>query len=171
MDEARDMLPADAEPAGTHRLLVADSRPRMWAAVILLLAALAMLVGCGTGGTTSSGIPTGTATSKLCERIITINQTLTQLATVGDNTTVGEVKALQQKLSTALDALDKLPGAGGPTLSQLQDANDQLEAAIKDLPDDATVGQVGPRLQDFKGKVSNAQAAASKLASALHCSG
>ena len=95
-----------------------------------------------------------------------------QLADVGENTTVGEVKAAQAKLTGALNVLAALPlpsGSGSGTLSNLKSANDQLAAAIKDLPDSATVGQVGPQLQTFKGKVAQAQAAATKLATTLNC--
>ena len=128
-----------------------------------LLAALLLLAGCGTTTTT-----TGTA-SNLCQRLTTINQSLTQLSNVGEKTTVGEVKAAQQKLTTALNALSRLPGSGGTTLSDLQAANDQLAAAIKDQPDSATMGQLSVKLQDFQGKVTQAQTAATKLSSTLKC--
>lgn len=142
-------------------------------AFVLVVASLLLLVGCGATGSTSTGnAPTAsqTSTSKLCQHVSTINQSLTRLASIGDNTTVSEVKAAQQNLTNALDAVDALPGSGGSALSTLKSTNDQLAAALKDLPDSATVGQVGPRLSTFKGKVSQAQAAAAQLASTLHCS-
>lgn len=173
MDDGRDMARRYARSGGNHHGLATDCQRHrgIGAVVILAMAALMMLAGCSTAGTTPSGTTTATATSKPCQRIATIDQTLTQLSTVGDNTTVGEVKAIQQKLTTALDALDKLPGTDGSALSNLQSANDQLTEAIKDLPDSATVGQIGPRFQEFRGKVSQAQAAVAKLASTLHCGG
>ena len=135
--------------------------------VVMLMAAplavLLLLAGCGTTTTT-----TGTA-SNLCQRLTTINESLTQLSNVGEKTTVGEVKAAQQKLTTALNALSRLPGSGGTTLSDLQAANDQLAAAIKDQPDSATMGQLSVKLQDFQGKVTQAQTAATKLSSTLKC--
>lgn len=173
MDNGRDMTRRYARSGGNYHGLATDCHRHrgIGAVVMLAMAALLMLAGCSTAGTTSSGTTTATATSKPCQRIATIDQTLTQLSTVGDNTTVGEVKAIQQKLTTALDALDKLPGTDGSALSNLQSANDQLTEAIKDLPDSATVGQIGPRFQVFRGKVSQAQAAVAKLASTLHCGG
>ncbi len=135
--------------------------------VVMLMAAplavLLLLAGCGTTTTT-----TGTA-SNLCQRLTTINQSLTQLSNVGEKTTVGEVKAAQQKLTTALNALSRLPGSGGTTLNDLQTANDQLTAAISGQPDSATMGQLSVKLQDFKGKVTQAQTAATKLSSTLKC--
>ena len=169
MDDGRDRTREHVRSVGEHHSSPAGIQPRVWVVVTLLLAALMVLAGCGTAGTTSSDTSTATATSKPCQRIATLDQTLTQLSTMGDNTTVGEVKAIQQKLTTALDAVDKLPGTDGSALSNLQAANDQLAEAIKDLPDSATVGQVGPRFQEFRGKVSQAQAAVAKLASTLHC--
>jgi uncharacterized phage infection (PIP) family protein YhgE len=168
MHDARDM----SHPGVESRLASPGLLTRVWGlicATIVALAALVVTAGCATAGTNSPGTATATTLSKPCQRLAEINQTLTQLAEVGDNTTVGEVKAIQQKLTTVLDALDKLPGTEGSALNKLQAANDQLTEAIKDLPDSATVGQVGPRFQDFKGKVSQAQAASAKLASALHC--
>ena len=172
MDVGCDISPGHTRAGGKPHGPARAFQPQAWAVVILLLAALTMLAGCSTVGTTASGsgtTSTATATSKPCQRIATLDQTLTQLATVGDNTTVGEVKAIQHKLTPALDAVDKLPGTDGSALSSLQSANDQLTEAIKDLPDSATVGQVGPRFQAFKGQVSQAQAAVTKLASTLHC--
>lgn len=140
---------------------------------------LLLLVGCGaatTPATTTTATTTATATttttaSTLCQRMQPINQALAQLAGVGDNTTVGDIKAAQQKLTTALNALSLIPASEGSALTDLKAANDQLAAEIKDLPDSATVGEVGPRLQNFKANVTKAQTAATKLTSLLKCNG
>jgi hypothetical protein len=128
---------------------------------------LLLLVGCGT---TTSPTTTGTS-STICQYIQTINQSLTTLAGIGDKTTVGEVKGAQQKLTKALDALAKLPVGNGSTLNDLRQANDQLAAAINDKPDSATVGETGPKLQQFKQNVTKAQTATTKLNSLLKCGG
>lgn len=133
--------------------------------VLILIVALTLLAGCGVTTTISSG----GVTSKLCQALASINQPLTQLANVGENTTVGEVKAMQQKLTTALGVLTKLPGGDGSAVSDIQNANDELTAMIKDKPDNATLGEVSPRLQDFKTKVAKAQTSVSKLSSTLKC--
>jgi hypothetical protein len=54
-------------------------------------------------------------------------------------------------------------------LSDLQQANDELAAAIKDQPDNATMGQVGPKLQDFKSKVAQAQSKLNSMKSTFKC--
>ena len=138
-----------------------------------LVLALLLFAGCGAStAPATSGTPTASPTtvaSQLCQRLTAVNQALAGLAGVGDNTTVGEVKAAQQKLTNALNAYAALPGGGGDTLSKIQAANDQLGAALRDLPDSATVGQIGPRLQGFKDIVAQAQSAATKLTSTLSC--
>ncbi len=143
----------------------------------VLVIALLLFAGCATATTTTTPTSTTTPSStsvagKLCPSLTTINQALTQLATVGEQTTVGDVKAAQQKVTNALTTLSQLPlpsGNGSNALSALQSANDQLTAAIKDLPDTATIAQVSSGLQDFKSKVTQAQASATRLASALKC--
>jgi len=136
--------------------------------------ALLLLAGCGvtptsTGAPASAVSPTTSARVQVCQRLASVNESLTQLAQVGDKTTVGQVKPIQQKLTVALDALAKLPNGGGARLNDLQAANDELAAMIKDQPDSATIGEISPRLQDLKDKVAKAQAAEAKLASALNC--
>ena len=140
----------------------------------LALLSFALLAGCGTTSTPSTSTtpaasPTG-AVSQLCQRLADSNQALGQLAGIGDNTTVGDVKAAQQKLTTALNALSALPlPGGGDALNKIKAANDQLTAAIKDMPDSATVGETGPRLSGFKDTVGQAQTAVKSLASAINC--
>ncbi len=61
---------------------------------LALVVALVLFAGCG-AATTSTGTTSEPANAGLCQRITTIDQSLTQLSTVGSNTTVGEVKAIQ----------------------------------------------------------------------------
>ncbi len=132
---------------------------------IILLAALLLLAGCA-----ATSVSSGNVTNKICQGLASVEQPLNQLANVGDQTTVGEVKALQQKVTNALSVLTKVPGlSDSSALSDLQQANDQLAAAIKDQPDSATMGQVGPKLQDFKSKVAQAQSKLNSMKSTFKC--
>lgn len=167
--DVHERAPEPAHPDDAPRDPARSIRPPGWAAFVLLLAALALLVGCGTAGTSSSGSTSSGATSKLCQGVAKANQALSQLSTAGDNMTVGQVKAIQQKLTTALNALAKLPAGGGSALSNLKSANDQLTAAIGNLPDSASVSQAGPQLQNLKGKAAQAQTAVTRAGSTLHC--
>ena len=146
------------------------------------LVALVLLFGlasCGTAATTttsstptSSTTPTTATTSRACQTLASIGVLLAQLSTVGDNTTVSDVKTIQQKITTSLDALSSLvshTGASGTTLEKLQTANDQLGATLAGMSDSATIGESAPKLQDFKAKVLQAQAAQTLLATLLKC--
>lgn len=140
----------------------------------ILIAVPLLLGGCGTTTATSStsngAVSTTRSGSSLCSHVTTINQALTQLSNIGDKTTVGEVKAIQQKLTTALGLLSKLPNGGGSALKNVETVNHQLAAAIRDKPDGATLGQTSAQLQSLKGKVAQAQGGVTKLASLLKCS-
>lgn len=132
---------------------------------IILLAALLLLAGCG-----ATSISPANVTNRICQGLASVEQPLNQLANVGDQTTVGEVKTIQQKLTTALGVLGKVPGlSDSSALSSLQQANDELTAAIKGQPDNATVGQVGPKFQDFKSKVAEAQSKVNSMKSTFKC--
>ena len=132
---------------------------------------LLVLTGCGsTAATSPSGTATAGARTTVCETLANIDQNLAKLSGVGENTTIGEVKSIQTKISTALTGLDKvIPGDMGPRLSNLQAAVNQLGASIQDYPDNATIGQTSTKLQGFKDQVARAQAAEAKLASGLKC--
>lgn len=174
MDVARQVAPRASvdgkQGASRSRSHPTGSHTRT--AVALVVAALLLLVGCGStgGGSTSggSGATTG-ASSQICQRLANVNQSLKQVATIGTNTTVGEVKAAQQKLTNALNKLEQLPGSGDTALKDLQTANDQFAATIAGLPDSATIGQVSSQLQAFQVRVAKAQTAVTKLTSTLHC--
>lgn len=136
---------------------------------VLLL--VLVLAGCGS---TASESPSSTSTpgarATACQTLATIDQHLTTLSQIGEQTTVGEVKALQRKIAVSIPVMDKLiPGEMGPPMSSLQAANNQLGASLQDHPDTATIGQTSGQLQWIKEQVAKAQAASAKLASGLKC--
>ncbi len=146
------------------------------------LVALMLLLGlasCGTAATTTtsstpapSATTTTATTSRACQSLASIAVLLSQLSTVGDNTTVSEVKTIQQKIATSLNTLSSLvsrTGASGTTLEQLQTANDELGATLAGMSDTATIGESAPKLVEFKSKVLKAQAAQTLLATVLKC--
>lgn len=139
----------------------------VWGVLLLVL----VLAGCGS---TASPAPSETSTAgaraTACQTLAKIDEHLTSLSDVGEHTTVGEVKAIQTKISTSMNVVDRLiPGDMGPRLSDLHAANNQLGASIQGYPDNATIGQTSTRLQGFKDQVARAQAAETKLASGLKC--
>lgn len=141
-------------------------------AVALVIVALVLLTGCSAPTSASnSNVPASLAgaASKICQPLETVNQALTQLSNIGENTTIGEIKAAQQKLAGALNALATVPGIQGSAYDSIKSMSDQLAAAVKNQPDSATVGQVGPLLGAFKSSMAQAHAAVAKLASTLNC--
>lgn len=175
MDDVRQVASTRASVGGkqgANKSASHPKKPHTRIAVALIVASLLLLVGCSStgGGSTSSGTAASTASSsQFCQRLANVNQALKQASTIGTNTTVGEVKAVQQKLTNALNKLEQLPGSGDSALKDLQAANDQLAATIAGLPDSATVGQVSSQLQTFQSRVAKAQTAVTKLTSTLHC--
>ena len=139
----------------------------VWGGLLLVL----VLAACG-GATSSSPSATSTAGARAtaCQTLANIDQHLTTLSQVGEQTTVGEVKTLQRRVAASITVVDKLiPGDMGPRLSDLQAANNQLGTSMQNYPDTATIGQTSPKLQGVKDRAAKAQAAEKKLASGLKC--
>jgi hypothetical protein len=132
-----------------------------------------MLAACGQ----QANAPTSAisaAKSGACQSIASINQSLTSLQQTNQTTTVGDVKATQQKLATALNTVSsKLPVGGGFLVGQAQSANNQLTQSLQGQPDNATISQASPQaqaqIQDLKNKVASVQGKTSLLASTLKC--
>lgn len=139
----------------------------LWGGLLLVL----VLAGCGRAASASpSATSTAGARATACQTLANIDQHLTTLSQVGEQTTVGEVKSLQKKVAASITVVDKLiPGEMGPPMSSLQAANNQLGAAIQDHPDTATIGQTSGQLQWIKEQVAKAQAASAKLSNGLKC--
>lgn len=143
----------------------------------VLLVGLILLTGTVACGTTSTSAPPTASpsdTTIACQVVTAIGTSLTKLSNVGANTTVGEVKTVQQqvavKLTTLSSLVARIPGASGAAVDNLTTANNQLGEALQGMTDSATLGESAPKLQEFKGKVTQAQSAQTKLATALKCS-
>jgi len=141
----------------------------------LAMALLLLLAGCGSAPTNTAApaaasTPTSGSSRPACHGIATINTALTSLSQAGNNITVGQLKTIQSGIGVALKVVDKLaPADASATLDQLKAANDQLAQTLAGLPENDTLGQHGPQLQQFKEQVAKAQAAASQLATKLNC--
>ncbi|HEY7975012.1 MAG TPA: hypothetical protein VIG77_11145 [Ktedonobacterales bacterium] len=137
-------------------------------AVLLML--VTTLVACGS--TSSSGSPpSGSAKTTVCNGLTRVNQALDSLSNVNSSTTVGEVKAAQQKVTSALSAIEsQIPAASRPLLDQLKSANDKLTAKLEGYPDNTPIGQTSVKVQDIKASVATAHSKTNSLISVLQCS-
>ncbi len=145
--------------------------------IYALLIGLILLIGTTSCGTTSTSAPPtaspSDAQTKACQALTSIETSLTKLSNVGENTTIGELKTIQQeiaaKLTTLTGLISRIPGASGAAVDNLTTTNNQLGETLQGMSDTATVGESAPRLQEFKDKVTQAQSAQTKLATVLKC--
>lgn len=145
--------------------------------ICALLVGLILLIGATSCGTTSTSAPPTASPSdariKACQALTSIETSLAKLSSAGENTTIGELKTIQQEIAAKLTTLSSLtsriPGASGSAVDSLTTANNQLGETLQGIPDNATLGESAPRLQEFKGKVTQAQNAQTKLATVLKC--
>ena len=154
----------------------------------LVLVCLLAVAACGGTSTTATTATTATATkapgspvamststavaqSALCNGVTTINQALVSLSSVNANATVGDVRAVQVKVTSAVNAIhSRVPTADGALLNQITTANAQLTAKLAGYTDSTPIGHTSETVQDVKTKVSDTQAKTTQLANKLNCS-
>lgn len=143
-------------------------------ALFTVLVLMAFIIsGCGTTSTPQAS-PTPNATSAartaVCNGLATIDAGVASLATAGTNTTVGEVKATQQKISQTLTNISaKMPEGTGGAVDRLIAANTELGATLQGYPDSATFAQTSIKLQEFQSRVASVQNASQNLGTRLQC--
>ncbi len=154
----------------------------------LVLVCLLAVAACGgtsttaataTTATTATKVPdspaavstsTAVAQSALCSGVTNINQALVSLSSVNASMTVGDVRAAQVKVNSAVDAIhSRVPTADGTLLSQITTANAQLTAKLAGYTDSTPIGHTSDTVQDVKTKVSDTQAKTTQLADKLNC--
>jgi len=114
---------------------------------------------------------TAVAQSAVCDGVTNINQALASLSNVNADTTVGDVRTAQVKVTNAVNAIhSKVPTADGALLSQITTANAELTAKLAGYTDSTPIGHTSETVQDVKTKVSNAQDKTTQLADKLNCS-
>jgi hypothetical protein len=148
-----------------------------------VLSALVLLAACGPSTvsapspaqqapTTASHAATATAGAggTVCTNLATINQSLTQLATITASTPVGQVQTLASTLTGAVNHLVVLfPNNEIPTLAEVQAASTQLATTLKSQPATATMGQTGIDVNHFKSQAATLQGTVAQVASGLNC--
>jgi hypothetical protein len=92
------------------------------------------------------------------------------MATNTKSVTVGQVRAAQQKLTTAAaNIAPKIPRSETPTLDKLKAANADVTSALSPYPDTATLSEVAPAVPSYQDSVARAQAAQANLSAKLRC--
>ncbi len=141
--------------------------------VVITLVALLMVAACGansTPATSPSGTATTSAKTAACNGLAKVNQVMMSLLNINVDTTVGDIQSAQQKVTTALAAIEsKIPNASGDLLNQIKSANQQLTEKLQGYPPDTPIGQTSATVQDLKTNVASAQAKTTLLAAALKC--
>lgn len=154
--------------------------PLIAVAIISLALAACSLdpAGAGSGNaaarsaTTATPAASATASARTiaCRGLTTINGTLATLLSANVNTTVGQVKSVQQKVTNTLNAVEsRVPSSSEGLVGQIRSANDQLGAKLEGYPDTTPIGQTSDTVQNIKTNVASAQAKTTLLALALKC--
>ena len=117
-----------------------------------------------------AGTSTVTARPVACSGLATVNKAFGSLLSANVDTTVGDVKAVQQKVTYSLNAIQsKVPSTELGLLDQVKAANDNLSAKIEGYPPTTPIGHTSTKVQDLKTNAASAQAKTTLLSTALKC--
>lgn len=133
------------------------------AGAITLLAATALLTGCSTATNTpqQNESQVCAATKAYASALTSFKDTLTPTATVD------QVQSARDQVAKTHDDLMKASEAvAKDRVDAVQAAEAKFVAAVRDVPDDATLAQVRDSLRD---EAANVQAALSDLGTAAQC--
>ena len=82
-------------------------------------------------------------TEKVCQDISSLDSAISNFKDLNDNATVKEAKMAEERVTKAVDALNKSAKKARPEqYKAVKEAHKGLDKAIKDAPQDATLGQV-----------------------------
>jgi hypothetical protein len=105
-----------------------------------------------------------------CASLARINQKLGSLLTAGANTTVGEVKAIQQRVTNTLNSIQaRIPASSGALLTQVRTANAQLTAQLQGYSDTTPISKTPVSPTKLKAAVLYAQSRVTQLGASLKC--
>jgi hypothetical protein len=130
------------------------------------------------GAAIAAGLATATAVisahadekkneAKFCTALTALDSDIGQLKSIGPDSTVGEVRAVQGRVDTNAKEVRKAAGKmKTPTAKEFNGAVDQLKADVHNIPDDATLAQVRDKIRS---DADNVQTTGKQLASESHC--
>lgn len=96
-------------------------------------------------------------TEQLCADMAQTNAAINNFQNLSSDSTVAEAKAAQERVSDAIDKLGKSAKKARPEqYKELKDAHTQLKDSMKDIPKDATLGQVQAGIQTSRQRLREA---------------
>lgn len=106
-------------------------------------------------------------TAQLCTDLATLGSAVTNLKNIDPNSTVGDLRTAEREVKTAFsDVQASARDVQDARLDDLESANNNLDKAIQDVPNDATLQDATISISDEALAVEAAQA---QLRSGLGC--
>jgi hypothetical protein len=123
-----------------------------------------------TSKTTATSATSATSYTAACNGVAQVNQSLTTLSDVNPNTTVGDVKTAQAKVTAQVAVIKPLiPAAETGVVSEISAANTQLSAQIAGYPNQTLISKTSVNVAGVKSTVATAQTKTNNLNSMLNC--
>jgi hypothetical protein len=142
-------------------MIVESNRPyKVLVWVVTVVGLLAMALAC-------SNPSPADAQSALCSNLATFQQSVNKLTNLSSYSTVGEIKSARDDARNSFQAVRE----ANTTLKNVQvdalaNAYDDLQNAISDLPDEATVQEAATSLQP---QIAAVQSAREQVSSGVEC--
>jgi hypothetical protein len=96
-------------------------------------------------------------TAQLCADMAQTNAAINNFQNLSRDSTVAEAKAAEKRVSDSIDTLGKSARKVRPDqYKELKSAHEQLKDSMKDVPKDATLGQVQANIQASRERLRNA---------------
>lgn len=104
---------------------------------------------------------------EVCSNLNELDTAVNNMARIGPQSTVGELKQAQNQVSESYDKfMDSAKSYAKPQAENLEKMIGELEKSAKDIPDDETLAQAQATLQD---DVTQVRMAADQLGQKLDC--
>lgn len=128
--------------------------------VVLALLPLLLVTGCVTRTVREKQ-------AQVCASLATLNSAVILVRRVGSSSTVGSLKQAEDRVSAAFrDVKASVQDMRGVNIDELEKAYDELNKAVKEIPDESTITEALPSLSS---KVATLESALVRTQSGLRC--
>ncbi len=105
--------------------------------------------------------------AEVCNNLTELDMAVNNLARIGPQSTVGELKQAQNQVGETYDKfMDSAKSYAKPQAENLENMVDELEKSAQDIPDNATLAQARATIQE---DVTQIRMAADQLGQKLDC--